>query len=603
MSVARELIGGRYRLLEIIGAGGMGRVWLADDELLRRRVAVKEIATPTDVSTAQMLDVQLTTMREARAAARLEHPGVVGVYDVVWRPDRSWIVMEYVESASLDAVLRENGPLPHREAARIGLGVLAALRAAHRAGVLHRDVKPHNVLLATDGRVVLTDFGLARIKGAEHGSEPLLGSPYFVAPERLRGEDAGEAGDLWSLGATLYAAVEGQAPFQRSTTTASLTALMTEPPDPARFPGPLTPVIDQLLTKDPARRLPADDAEHRLQRVVDRAVGIFPMRVPRQRPPAPRTSAPDRSGPDGPVPATPASGASAPTPGRSGKAASKSARSTPPTSDRGRPVPATPAPGGPVPAASAPGASVPAASAPGRSVQGGSALAMSMILARMDPRPARERITRSTKVAVVAAVVLLAGTTGTALALDYRPGAAPVAETTADTQAGPVAICAPGGPAVTGKTQTRGYAVPAGWLWHTDPTGFDVAVPKGWTRSQDGTAACFRDPGGSRAFRVDASARLAGPAPAYWQEQEQEAVAAGNLPGYRRLMLGALPQRQGGAAWEFSWQPDGEPVRRHERRVLLSMGDGRAYLVEWTTPDQDWASSEPYLQLVLASLA
>ncbi|GAA3955832.1 serine/threonine-protein kinase [Actinoplanes auranticolor] len=521
MNAARELIGGRYRLLEVIGTGGMGRVWLADDELLHRPVAVKEITTPAGGSSSQMLDAQLTTMREARAAARLEHPGVVGVYDVVWRPDRSWIVMEYVESRSLAAVLRE-GPLPHREAARIGLGVLAALRAAHGAGVLHRDVKPHNVLLATDGRVVLTDFGLATIRGAEPGSEPLLGSPHFVAPERLSGGDAGEAADLWSLGATLYAAVEGQAPFQRSTTTASLTALMTGPPDPARRPGPLTPIIDQLLVKDPALRLPAAEAQALMQRVVDRAVGVFPMRVPRQRTPAPA---------------------------------------------------------------------------------GTSAVGMSMLLDRMGAdRPGRERIARSTKVALVAAAVLLVGTTGTALALDYRPGAAPGAGPATTTVAGPVAVCAPGGPAVAGRTQARGYAVPAGWLWHTDPTGFDVAVPRGWTRSQDGTAACFRDPGGSRSFRVDASARLAGRALSYWQTQEQHALAAGNLPGYQRVTVSAMPQQQGGA-WEFSWQPDGEPVRRHERRVLLAMGDGRAYLVEWTTPEADWAGTEPYLRLVLASLS
>ncbi len=520
MNSAQDLIGGRYRLLEIIGAGGMGRVWLADDELLRRRVAVKEIGTQAGGNPAELLDSQLTTMREARAAARLEHPGVVGVYDVVWRPDCSWIVMEYVESRSLDAVVRENGPLPYREVARIGVEVLAALRAAHEAGVLHRDVKPHNVLLATDGRVVLTDFSLAHIKGADQGSEPLLGSPHFVAPERLRG-DAGEAGDLWSLGATLYAAVEGQAPFQRSTTTASLTALLTEPPDPARFPGPLTPVIDGLLTKDPARRMTAPEAQVRLRKVLDRAVGISPMRVPRQRTPAPA---------------------------------------------------------------------------------GTSALGMSMILDRMDTRSERRRVARSTKVTLAVAAVLLAGTTGTALALDHRPGDLPVASASGDPLAGPVPDCAAGGEAVTGKAQTRGYAVPAGWLWHTDPTGFDVAVPKGWTRSQDGTAACFRDPGGSRSFRVDASAQLAGPALPYWQGREQEALDAGNLPGYRLVTMNSLPQ-PGGAAWEFTWQPDGEPARRHERRVLLSMADDRAYLVEWTAPDQDWVGNEPYLRLVLASLS
>ena len=554
MNVAQDLVGGRYRLLEIIGAGGMGRVWLADDELLRRRVAVKEIGTPAGVGPARLLDAQLTTIREARAAARLDHPGVVGIYDVVRTPDRSWIIMEYVESRSLDAVVREDGPLPHREAARIGLGVLAALRAAHRAGVLHRDVKPHNVLLATDGRVVLTDFGLAKIKGTENGSEPLMASPYFVAPERLRGDDAGEAADLWSLGATLYAAVEGQAPFQRQTIIGSLTVMMTEPPDPARFPGPLTPIIAGLLTKDPAQRMTANDAQSQLQRVADHAVGIFPIRARRRRTPTPA----------------------------------------------GPPAPRTSAPGTFTPGRSTVGTTTPSTSTPKPS--GTSALSMSMILGPLDDTRPRRGIARSTKIALVATVVLLAGTTGTALAVDRRPGATSAAPTSV-ASAGPVAPCAAGGQVVTGKTESRGYAVPAGWLWHSDPTGFDVAVPLGWARSQDGTAACFRDPGGSRSFRVDASARLTGSALPYWREQEQNALTAGKLPGYQRVTMSSLPDEQGGAAWEFTWQPAGEPARRHERRLLLPAAGERAYLVEWTTPEPDWTGTEPYLRLVLASLS
>jgi eukaryotic-like serine/threonine-protein kinase len=518
MNVAQDLIGGRYRLLEIIGAGGMGRVWLADDELLRRRVAVKEIGTPAGVTPAQLLDAQLTTMREARAAARLDHAGVVAIYDVVWRPDRSWIVMEHVESRSLEAVIREDGPLPHREVARIGLGVLAALRAAHTAGVLHRDVKPHNVLLATDGRVVLTDFGLAQIKGTKPGTGPLLGSPFYVAPERLQDSDTGEAADLWSLGATLYAAVEGRAPFQRPTPAETLAALLAGPPDPATHPGPLTPIIDDLLVRDPGARLTAAAAQPRLQRVADRAVGIFPMRVSRQRIPAP---------------------------------------------------------------------------------PGTSALGMSMLLDRT-VGPARKRLARSTKIALSVAGVLLVGTAGTALALDLQPRPASVVPVSS-AASGPVPPCA-AGPVVTGKTQARGYAVPAGWLWHADPTGFDVAVPKGWTRGQDGTAACFRDPGGNREFRVDASARLSGPALDRWRSAEEDALAGGYLPGYQRVSMAALPG-QDGAAWEYTWQPDGEPVRRHERRTLLTVADARAYLVEWTAPDQDWTGTEPYLHLVLASLS
>jgi serine/threonine protein kinase len=236
--VADELVGGRYRLLEVIGVGGMGRVWRAQDELLHRVVAAKEIDPPHEVAASEMVKLQLNTMREARAAARLDHPGIVQVYDVIWWPDRSWIVMEYVPSRSLHEAVRDAGPFRHRDAARIGLGILSALRAAHAAGVLHRDVKPHNVLLAQNGRIVLTDFGLATIEGMRAGPDPLLGSPHYLAPERLRGAAAGASTDMWSLGATLYAAVEGRAPFQRETMIGSLTALMTEPPDPPARPGP-----------------------------------------------------------------------------------------------------------------------------------------------------------------------------------------------------------------------------------------------------------------------------------------------------------------------------------------------------------------------------
>jgi eukaryotic-like serine/threonine-protein kinase len=267
--VERDLIGGRYRLAEVIGTGGMGRVWHGYDELLHRDVAVKEIGTPDDVTTSQMLDLQFSTMREARAAARLDQPGIVGVFDVIWRPGRSWIVMEYVPSRSLHQAIREGGPFSHRDAARVGLGVLSALRAAHAGGVLHRDVKPHNVLLAANGRVVLTDFGLAAVEGVHAGPDPLVGSPHYVAPERLSGGTVGAPADLWSLGATLYAAVVGRAPFQRGNTTASLSALMYEPPDPPDRPGPLDPVIAGLLAKDPAERPSAEQTERMLRRVAD----------------------------------------------------------------------------------------------------------------------------------------------------------------------------------------------------------------------------------------------------------------------------------------------------------------------------------------------
>ncbi|GGN22032.1 putative Ser/Thr protein kinase [Actinoplanes campanulatus] len=250
---------GRYRLLELIGTGGMGRVWRAEDTLLRRTVAVKEMVTPSSPRLAAQ------AVREARAAARLDHPGVVKVYDV----GRSWIVMEYVPSRSLHQVVRDDGPLAPREAARIGLGMLAALRAAHAAGVLHRDVKPDNVLLAADGRVVLTDFGLASLdSGGEDGPDPRLGSPSYIAPERLLEREAGVPGDLWSLGATLYSAVEGRAPFARDDGGTALRALLSDPPHRPVRSGRLAGLLLALLAKDPADRPTTDEVETRLRAVL-----------------------------------------------------------------------------------------------------------------------------------------------------------------------------------------------------------------------------------------------------------------------------------------------------------------------------------------------
>ncbi|MEV4728230.1 serine/threonine-protein kinase, partial [Micromonospora humida] len=167
----------------------MGRVWLARDEMLHRDVAVKEVVPPHWLAAHERAELRLRTLREARTAARLNHPNVVRIYDVVHDGDNPWIVMEYVPSRSLQQLLTEEGPLPPHRVAGIGLAVLAALRAAHAAGVLHRDVKPHNVLVADDGRVVLTDFGLATFDGGDGamtGPGMVLGSPQFVAPERAR---------------------------------------------------------------------------------------------------------------------------------------------------------------------------------------------------------------------------------------------------------------------------------------------------------------------------------------------------------------------------------------------------------------------------------
>jgi predicted Ser/Thr protein kinase len=300
MSVTQPLLAERYRLVRSLGQGGMGRVWLARDEVLHRDVAIKEVIPPAGLTAEERDEMRRRTLREARAAARLNHPSVVRVYDVVRTDVHPWIVMEYVPSRSLHEVLAEDGPLPATRVAEIGLQVLGALRAAHRAGVLHRDVKPSNVLLTDDGRVVLTDFGLATMPGEATVTRPgmVLGSPAYIAPERAREGHAGPESDLWSLGATLYAGVEGSSPYQRSSAIATLTALVTEEPPPARRAGALRPVLAGLLRKDPAARINAEEAERLLRRAAGGGIASRLWLVPK-----PRIGVP-RSGPATPLPST-----------------------------------------------------------------------------------------------------------------------------------------------------------------------------------------------------------------------------------------------------------------------------------------------------------
>ncbi|WP_436532061.1 protein kinase domain-containing protein [Actinoplanes sp. HUAS TT8] len=262
-----RLIAGRYRLVRLLGSGGMGRVWAARDELLDRDVAVKEILAPRGISAEDMDALCERTLREARATARLAHPNVVRVIDVVPDDGLPCIVMELVPSRSLFDAIRADGPMPPEQVARIGLDLLSALRAAHREGLLHRDVKPANVLLGYDGRTILTDFGLVSIAG-ESGltaTGVVLGSPSYLAPELALDGAATSASDLWSLGATLYTAVEGQPPYSRSTPAATLAALATEPPRPPKRAGVLRDALDGLLRRDPRQRIDADSAEHLLR--------------------------------------------------------------------------------------------------------------------------------------------------------------------------------------------------------------------------------------------------------------------------------------------------------------------------------------------------
>ncbi|MEU4692371.1 serine/threonine-protein kinase [Actinoplanes sp. NPDC023714] len=479
-----DVVGGRYRLVELIGTGGMGRVWRAVDELLQREVAVKEVT-----GGAAML-------REARAAARLGHPGVVKVYDVF----ESWIVMEYVDGVSLQRAL----PLPVDEVCRIGLSVVAALRVAHDAGVLHRDVKPDNVLLARDGRVVLGDFGLASIR-CEDGPDPRLGSPNYVAPERLSGDDSGVPADLWSLGATLYAAVEGRAPFARDDTEASLWAVVSAPPDPPVAAGALAPLLLDLLSKEPSRRPSAGEVEHRLTRVL----AARPARGRAQVPPVP------------PVP---------PVPGR-----------------WRRPLPMAVV-----------------------------TVMLVLVTAGVAATSAHFRLDPSSSSPTLAAGASPSPTAAAAASPSRAPEMRPMA----------FGLCGADPQPVTPATATVPADLPSDWTWVREPAGFALALPDGWRRVVDGANVCYTSPDGRQAFTVGVVAVVAGRPLEYWQNREKAAA----LPGYRRISMGVLLLRRGGADWEYTYRPDSGTVR-HERRVLLAVSGDRSYLLRFTTADRDWAAS------------
>ncbi|WP_063761865.1 serine/threonine-protein kinase [Streptomyces ochraceiscleroticus] len=311
-----RVLAGRYRLLDELGRGGMGAVWRARDELLGREVAVKEVRVPRELPAHEERLLYARLEREGRAAARIAHRNVVTVFDVVTESGRPWVVMELVRGLSLAEALAADGPLSPMRAARIGAEVLAALRVAHAAGVLHRDVKPGNVLLANDGRVVLTDFGIATVEGSSALTltGELIGSPEFLAPERALGRTPGPESDLWSLGVMLYAAVEGAPPFHEETPLGTMRALVDEELPPPRRAGPLAPVLAGLLRKDPRERLAAEEAAGMLAAV---ASGGQPATVTAAAPPLPYS--PTLAAP-GPAEKTVASGRApgAPPPGTYG---------------------------------------------------------------------------------------------------------------------------------------------------------------------------------------------------------------------------------------------------------------------------------------------
>ncbi|MFI7591745.1 serine/threonine-protein kinase [Micromonospora sp. NPDC049359] len=536
------LIAGRYRLLDLVGTGGMGRVWLARDEMLHRDVAVKEVVPPAWLAEAERAELRLRTLREARTAARLNHPNVVRLYDVVHDGENPWIVMEYVASRSVQQIINAEGPLNPTRTAQIGLAVLAALRAAHTAGVLHRDVKPHNVLVADDGRVVLTDFGLATFDGGDGamtGPGLVLGSPQFVAPERARDGVSDPRTDLWSLGATLYATVEGQSPYARSSAMATLSALATEPPDPMRRAGPLRPVISGLLQRDPWRRLTAAEAEPLLRAAA---------------------AAADH---DQPQPA----------------------RSTAVAAVRG--------------------AARAAASAPGRAPDPAPDPATSIRRPRDRAAGRRGRVIAWGGAATAVALLVTGGVTAALLhrSDDRTPPSGSGGGATA-TRPAAFACATPPPPTATPVPSTpppkdARYGLRDGWTWYTDPTGFRIAAPVGWARWTEGAVTCFREPSGARVLSVEAGPARTDPL-AHLRAQEERLVAADALPGYRKLDISALDVFDGGALWECSWE-NAAGERVHSIRLLANTSAGHAYTVSWLTKEFDWQVNAAYFVMIRQS--
>ncbi|MEU6711465.1 protein kinase [Nonomuraea sp. NPDC046802] len=283
--VRGEKVAGRYRVLTALGQGGMGTIWLAHDELLDRQVAIKELRMPDSLPAAEREETLQRSMREAMAAAQLRHPNIITIHDVLVHNSMPWIVMELLTGRDLKDAVAAEGPWAPQRVAALGLQVLDALSTAHAHGIQHRDVKPANVFLTDDGRVVLTDFGIARLEDQATITELglLLGSPGYIAPERLHGERGGPASDLWSLAATLYSAVEGVAPYAGTSPMAVLRDALTQPPRTPTRAGSLGPVLIHMMAREPHQRPDARTAAHLLQRVAEGQDTTAPPPRPNRR--------------------------------------------------------------------------------------------------------------------------------------------------------------------------------------------------------------------------------------------------------------------------------------------------------------------------------
>jgi tRNA A-37 threonylcarbamoyl transferase component Bud32 len=636
---SERLLAGRYRLGDVLGRGGMGTVWRAVDETLGRTVAVKELRFPSNIDEDEKRRLITRTLREAKAIARIRNTSAVTVYDVVDEDDRPWIVMELVEGKSLAEVIREDGLLEPRRAAEVGLAILDVLRSAHREGILHRDVKPSNVLIADDGRVVLTDFGIAQVEGDPSitSTGMLVGAPSYISPERARGHKPGPAADLWSLGGLLYAAVEGTPPYDKGSAIATLTAVMTEPLEEPKNAGPLRDVIYGLLTKDPAQRLDDAGARAMLKAVIN----------------APETAEPEPADATKVVPLPAQPGAPA-TGGRRGEEAAerlrgalRSARKAAVAAGTGVSAATRGASGtgtGSQTGTPAAGVSAPTAQTPGHpgTTNGGAGGRSSGwpvmtpppdMPARPVPRaPLTDVVPRRTLVVIAVAVVV--AVLGVVLALTLggdddgtsqskgagntaAAGAGADAGTKADPSGGvrtdgsatgsagatpdgtPNATASEGGAGAndssgkesgkeTGKDSASGSGKDddiAADSTHQGGQGYSIGLPEGWKyRSSDAAGDRFTGPDGQKLLIGWTSTPKDDPV-ADWKNQERYMVRA----QYDRIRIEQVDYRGWNTAdWEFTYVDGGTKYRTIDRGFVVD--DDQGYALMYTAKAAKWDS-------------
>ena len=577
---AGRRVANRYELTDELGHGGMGVVWRATDTLLGRQVALKEVDLPRGVEAAGRESLRARVSREARAAARLSHPGVVTVYDIAHDGEHDFIVMELVSAPTLEELVRTGGPLAPQRAARLGLGLLDALEAAHRAGIVHRDLKPKNVMVREDGATKLADFGIASVQGDPRltATGLVVGSPAYMAPEQVEAQAVSPATDLWALGATLWFAVEGQPPFGGGEFQTLSAIVNGQPRRPERL-GPLTPVLARLLVKDPASR--ATPAQLRpLLRQIASSEGGGPGTAhkgagdPRRDatghwaaatvvvggPNAPARAdpnAPARPAPAGAGPARPTPPGTAPPPGTEARG-SVASGDTPPVPSR---VQRREEDAGTAVRGAAPGRRrrlppVPPVPLPGEPVFAGG----------------RRRRLRLPVVFAAVAVVLAGSIIWQGVTRD-------------DDQRTPSAT-------------TRRPGVPAAWRSFQDPDGtYRLSFPPTWTPTDRGPFIDFTEPGGERFFRVQPTTD--GMAPLTAQRSLERSFMARH-PGddYRRLRLGTTTFRSMPAAeWEFTFLNEGRLTRGYD--ITFTAG-GRRHAILFQSPASRWAASQDELQSFLA---